>query len=181
MSALSKELATDPLARGYAGMTDQQVVDSLLAINRDAPAGAGALFNYFAKETAKDVAAEPSATSILGRLERIHEAGISVANASGSSSQVFGTDPAFSNLTPQRLDACRTVLRIAEQDRLGDLAQVMTEQKLINLLDLTVDAGVMKPMDVSAIVALSQNKQSRAEEIGAPRKLHASTIAAARA
>jgi len=32
--SLKIEIATDPLTRGYAGMTDQQLVDSLNAVNR---------------------------------------------------------------------------------------------------------------------------------------------------
>ncbi len=34
MSVLSDEITDDPLARGYAGMTDQELVDSLNALDR---------------------------------------------------------------------------------------------------------------------------------------------------
>lgn len=34
-TALVNELANDPLPRGYGGMSDQQIYDSLLATNRD--------------------------------------------------------------------------------------------------------------------------------------------------
>ena len=33
-TVLSDEIANDPLGRGYAGMTDQQAANSLLAVNR---------------------------------------------------------------------------------------------------------------------------------------------------
>lgn len=35
MSKLSDEITNDPLARGYSGMTDQQVADSLKAVSRE--------------------------------------------------------------------------------------------------------------------------------------------------
>lgn len=34
MSALQEEITNDPLARGYSGFTDQQLVDSLNTVNR---------------------------------------------------------------------------------------------------------------------------------------------------
>lgn len=35
LDALKAEVETDPLGRGYAGMTDQQLVDSLNAVDRE--------------------------------------------------------------------------------------------------------------------------------------------------
>ncbi len=37
MSTLSDEITNDPLSRGYSGMTDAQVADSLNAVDRPAP------------------------------------------------------------------------------------------------------------------------------------------------
>ncbi len=182
MSILADEITNDPLARDYASMTDEQVADDLNTSYRplDEPAEAGALFNYLAKETAKDDAAEPAATAIYGRLQRVHEAGNETAEAAGVASQVFGTDPEFSNLTPVRLDACRTLLAVAEQDRLQSLSQIMTEQKFVDMLDNVRGAGVMKPADVTAIQGLSQNTVTRAYELGLSR-VRAGTVAQARA
>ena len=163
MADLRDELLTDPLTRGYSGMTDQEATDDLNTAYRDAPADQGALFNYLAKETAKDHSSEPVATHILGRLRKVDEAG-----TAGIGAETFvgsETPGPFSNLLAEGLDACRTLLDIALGDRLQSLAQVMTEAKFVTLLDRVKDAGVMKPADVTTIQALSQNKQTRAVEL----------------
>lgn len=45
--ALKVEIVSDPLGRGYAGMTDQQVADSLNAMNRPGAVPMSALINEF--------------------------------------------------------------------------------------------------------------------------------------
>lgn len=163
MTDLKTELTDDPLTRGYSGMSDQAAADDLNTAYRDAVADDGALFNYLAKETAKDHSSEPIASHILGRLYRVDEAG-----AAGIGAETFvgsETPGPFSNLTAEGLDACRTLLQTARGDRLASLSQVMTEAKFVTLLELVKDTGVMKPADVTAIKALSQNKQTRAVEL----------------
>ena len=160
---LEIEVVGDPLVRGYPGMSNRELTDDINTTYRDGPADEGALFNYLAKETAKDAATENSASHILGRLYKVDEAG-----TPGIDGKTFaGSEPAgpFSALSQSDLDACRTLLQIALGDRLSSLSQVMTEAKFVTLLDRVKDTGVMKPADVTAIQALSQNKQSRASEL----------------
>ena len=160
---LAVELSTDPLGRGYSGMTDQQAADDLNTLYRDAPAPPGALFNYLITETARDAASEPVASTLYGRLLRVDEAG-----SAGIGQETFvgqQTPGPFSNLTAQGLDACRAMIAIADQDRLGSLTQIMTEATFVQLLTWIEDVGVWKPADSLAIQGLSQNQQSRAQEL----------------
>ena len=158
---LAADLTTDPLGRGYVGMTDQQAADDLNTSYRDADIRPGALFDYLSSETAKDIPAD-TATVIYGRLKRVDQSG-----AIGAST--FGADPANSNLTDVGLDACRTLLAMADQDRLGAFTERTTKIRFKEMLEAVKDAGVMKPSDVSAIVALSQNQQTRGQELGVGR------------
>lgn len=154
---LADELTVDPLSRGYAGMTDAEAQADISSFYRDGPADPGALFNYLAKETSREDAAEGVATAIFGRLHRVNELG----------SAAIGTAIFFTaNMADEELDACRTILAIAQQDRLQSIAQVMTETKFETMLNHAKDCGVMKAADVTAIQALSQNKQRRDHEIG---------------
>jgi len=162
IALLETELTDDPLARGYAGMTNQAAADDLNLRIYDGRADSGTLFTYLAKETSKDDATEPFASHILGRMYRVDGAG-----AAGIGTPTFGAgSPPFSELSAEGLDACRTLLQIALNDRLNAVSEVMTEAKFIALLDRVKDTGVMKPSDVTAIQLLSQNKQTRGEVIG---------------
>ena len=164
LTTIKTELDTDPLVRGYSGMSDKAAADDMNTIYRPGNAAAGALFNYLAKETAKDHSSEVAATHILGRLIRVNDAG--KAGVGDETFLTTETPGPFTNLTGAGLDACRTLLAVAEQDRLASLVQVMSETKFVDLLNAVKDAGVMKPADVTAIQALSDNKQSRASELG---------------
>lgn len=161
---LKDELANDPLGRGYAGMTDAIAAADLNTAYRDGPADQGALLNYLAKEKAKDHTTEPLATHLLGRIYKVDEAG--TAGIGGKTFAGSETPAPFSALTAEGLDACRTLLQVALGDRLVSLSEVMTDAKLVDLLNRVKDTGVMKLADVTAIQALSQNKQTRAQEIG---------------
>lgn len=161
---LADELTVDPLSRGYAGMTDAEAQADISSFYRDGPADPGALFNYLTQETAKDDSTEPVASAILGRIYRVIAAG-----SAGIGTEVFvgnETPGPFKNLQAEGLDACHALRDLALGDRLGSFAQFTTDAKLVTLLDWVKDTGVMKPSDVTAIQALSQNKQRRDHEIG---------------
>ena len=169
VTIIKSEIDTDPLVRGYSGMTDAQVADDMNTLYRPGVAENGALSTYLFKETARDHANETDATPIYGRLCRV----ICTYNLEGDAAfgkQIFEAQQtptsAFSNLNPRGLDACQTLLALANQDLLGELVQDMSETKFTDLLDWVADSGVMKPGDVSNIVALSNNRQSRAAELG---------------
>ena len=166
--ALNAELTTDPLVRGYAGMGNAAAADDLNTFYRQGPAAEGALYNYLAKETARDHSSEPVPTHILGRLHRVISAFNRLGDAAIGTEIFVGaeTPGPFSNLTAEGLDACHVLLETALSDRLGSLIQDMNEQKFSDMLDFVVGTGVMKPGDATSIKALSDNRQTRAQELG---------------
>lgn len=163
LNVLRAEIALDPLPRGYSAMFDDQAVtDSLNALDRPAIAGSGALFNYLARKQAKDIAAEPENSHILGRLRRVVDEGV-------IGSKTFDPGSGASVLTASGKDASYTLLKIAIADRLGSFTESLNAAEFQTLLQDVVETGVMKPGDRTKIIALSENRQSRASEIGMPR------------
>ncbi|MDJ0512808.1 MAG: hypothetical protein QNJ62_05125 [Methyloceanibacter sp.] len=166
IAKIADEITTDPETRGYAGMTDAEVANDMNLVLYDGPSETGALLNYLMSNKARDHTSE-TPTIIYGRLARVDEAGNAAAEATTPDNQVFGTDGAFSNLTPERLDACRAFLDLARQDGLESFVALRTtEVSLGDMMDLVIAAGVMKNGDKTNILALSQNKQSRGQVIG---------------
>lgn len=167
--AIKAELDADPLGRGYSGMTDKQAADDANTLYRPGAAVSGALITYLLKETARDHANETTPTTIYGRLHRVVNT-YKVSGDAAFGTQIFEAQQtlsgAFSNLTPVGLDSCVSLLAVADQDRLGQLVQDMHETKFTDLLTHVKDSGVMKPADVTAISALSNNRISRAAELG---------------
>jgi len=155
-NGIKAEIDADPLTRGYAGMTDVQVADDMNTVYRDGTADAGALFTYLAQQKAREDPAEGTASHIYGRLKRAAQ------GALGAETFYVGG----ANLTSNRKDGCATLLHMTEGDRLGAASEVMTKAEITDILDEVIAAGVMKPADRTAIIGLSQNKQSRASELG---------------
>ena len=167
IAKIADEITADPETRGYAGMSDAEVADDMNLPIYDGPSETGALFNYLISNKARDQPGEDP-TIIYGRLARVDEAGSTVANAGPPGNQIFGAGG--SNLTPERLDACRAFLDLARQDGLESFVQLQTtEVSLGVMMDLVIAAGVMKSGDKTNILALSQNKQSRGQVIGVGR------------
>lgn len=166
MDILVNELTTDPLARGYSGMTDQQVADSLNTFDREGDAEPGALFRYMVTNQAKDYSSEEAATTLYGRLKRVVEAGSAVVEATSPNNRVFGKTIDFSELTYERLDAAVSLLAIVDQDRLETSTIKAGEVGLDDLLQHAQRAGCWRAADTDAMVAFSNNRQSRAQELG---------------
>lgn len=177
IAVIKSEIDGDPLTRSYVGMTDIQVANDMNTAYRDAPADQGSLFNYLALEKAREDPAEGLSTHteglsthIYGRLRRAADG-------------VIGTDVFVvggASLTDNRKDACVTFLQIVDADRLGSITDNLNSTKFGDLLDEVIAAGVMKSGDKTAIVALSQNMQSRGTELGVG-VVYEGHVAAARA
>ena len=181
IQVIKTEIDTDPLLRNYAAMTNQQVADDMNSFYRPGIAAPGALFNYLIKETARDDSSE-TPTNIYGRLARIVAAGRDTLGPPGEEvfAQTYTPGP-FRNLTPVSLDACVCLLAIADQDRLGTLRQDMNETQFDALLENVRLAGVYKPADVTAIKALSDNRQSRGQELDLSNRVREGEVERARA
>jgi len=159
--ALKAEIDSDPLGRGYAGMTDRQVADDLNTFYREGTPDPGAMFQYLAENKAKDGVAA-TATTILGRMQRLSRA--TGADIGTKFFQDDGNAGQSADLTMEAADSGRALFLIAEQDRLQGF--VGNTNRLNNMLNDVRLAGCLKAADRDAILAMSQNKQSRAGELG---------------
>lgn len=170
IDVLKNEIAGDPEGIGYAGMSDEEVVESLNTENRPVALrpDQGSLFNYVGFNTSIDHSDEDTETFIYGRLTRAAGAAIG--------SKVF--HPNGSVLTAQSKDACITLLAAIDQRRSETITDEQTPAA-VALLQAVRAAGVMADKDVSELQKLFQGMVSRAEELGLSR-VRAGTIAEAR-
>lgn len=179
IQVIKTEIDTDPLTRGYAPMTDQQVADDLNTLYRPGPAAPGALFNYLIHQKAREDASQ-TPTIIYSRLKRAAETDIGPATARVAPEVFFATGK---NLTEVRHDACVALLALADRDGLERLASedFSAADFEADVLQPVVDAGVMKPADRDAIKGFSTGTQSRARELGIGGLVRAGDVAQARA
>ena len=147
---LKTELDTDPLVRGYAGMTHLQAANDLNAKSRSGQAGVDQLRTYFLLE-------RRARMFLYGRLEV-------VANSA------IGTDPLAEAvpLTLEHVISAKTMLNILNPT--SGFSLDLSDTRFDALLnDLSGGAGgckVIGPSDKTAIQAFSTNVRSRGEELG---------------
>lgn len=158
LQKIKTEIDTDPLTRGYSVMTDLQVADDMNIVYRGADGGISGMARYcFENKSRTNTGTDTVSTSLLGRLQVVAEA-------------TAGTDPmgTTSNLTQQNVHNAKALLNILLSPHVETVDFVNTE--IVGLLEnMSGGAGnakVWKTADVDAIKALSQNKQSRANELG---------------
>jgi len=171
-AALRTEIDTDPLVRGYAGMTDQQIAESMNALDRPAAGGVDGMLHYLLVNRSRDNSGSDTIpTALIGRL-------YAMANAN-EGDDVFGVVPARL-ATQESIHAARLFLTLVQSPHLTEL----------NFLDTEVDFAyqvlgggsgrrVWKPADITALQGLSKNQQSRASEIGLGR-VHVGDVTTAR-
>ena len=157
--ALKAELDTDPLTRGYSGMTDQQVRDDLHTLYRDAPHNPAALLDYMMKTEFRN-------STIYGRVGLI--ADLQPDPTTGD----FGNAPTGASAAAVAIDvrmvsAAKALIRLTS-DTGGAISTPLTNTELTNILTEmdTSNAEVMSIAQRDAIIGLSQNQQSRATELG---------------
>ena len=136
MTLLRAELTTDPLARGYAGMSDAAAAASLNARDRDAA----------------QVSSDDVARYILeeGRWPELED----LAAGTGG----------YSGATANQRKAARAALAIFTNARLPTIR--LKRAKVQAMLDLMVGAGALTAGDKTALNALADAKFTRAEELG---------------
>ena len=173
--ALKSEIDTDPLARGYAGMTDQQVADDMNLFNRDAPATSQAILQYLTLERFRQ-------GSLYGRLMMV---ALSRPVRDGASNWSIppvplGVSDADIAITQEHIAAANAILRYADVD----VATTVTllDTRFDALLDDIGPTGceAIGANDKTALQALSQNQQSRAMELGIGGHIKESDVAFAR-
>ena len=138
----------------YGAMTDQQVVDELNNVQFSASGGLSGMVNYLLNnKNRSNTGSDTTPTAIFGRLHH-------VANAN------IGDDP-FSSTTLVTLEgkhAAQAFLDLLLSTHLGSID--FTESNLP--FSVCKDMQIWKQLDVDALIALSQNKQSRAQKLGIP-------------
>ena len=149
LTILKTELTTDPLVRGYAGMTHAQAANDLNAKSRPGQAGVDQLRTYFLLE-------RRAGMFLYGRLEV-------VANSA------IGADPLAEAvpLTLEHIISAKTMLNILNPT--SGFSLDLSDTRFDALLnDLAGGAGckVIGHSDKTAIQAFSTNVRSRGEELG---------------
>ena len=146
MSDLSIELATDPLTRGYSGMTDAAVVDSLYTKNRPGPVPAKDVRRYLL---------------LAGKWPMI-------------------VDTAAQDGTATTRVACINIIDSLANFDDFDLEDSGVLAVVTAGLDALVTATLIDEAHKTAILAMGNNRQSRAQELNLGRVLPGH-VAAARA
>lgn len=146
---LKDELTVDPLGRGYSGMSDQQVVDDLALVNRNAPAAAETIRSYCLLE-------EKGGTNIWGRIQIVAESSV-------------GDDPIGESvvLTLDHIAAAKAFMEaIANSSSFSfDLSDTRFD-RILSSLAAGQGCKAIAAADKTAIQNFSINQQSRATELG---------------
>jgi len=150
LQALKDELIAGHPTSGAYSVNNQAAANELNALNRVAVASVEALRNYFLLERKGNMA-------LMGRLEYVSQQSVGAVNPLGDAV----------TLTLAHVTACQTMMRITNPG--SDFALDLNDARFQSLLDdLAGGTGckVIGPADKTAITAMSQNKQSRATELG---------------
>ena len=161
LAILQTEKDTDPLVRGYGAMSNAQLATSLSTADRDAPANPSAIFEYMMVNEFRNGA-------IYGRVSLVAAILPDPTTASMGNAPMGASGAAVAQ-DHRSVAAARALIRLSDDER-GSLSVPLTETTISNLLgDLdTTRAECMSVAQKDAIIALSQNKQTRAAEIGLP-------------
>ena len=144
---LQAELRTDPLGRGYAGMSDAAAAADLNTKYRSALRDVGAVQQY-----TLNTAHNPAGTRVTASIWLLTE---DVANK---------VDTLDGVATEQQQDAARFFLKILNKNPLD--VWDFTDANLDVTLSRLVGASVMSETDRANIKALSENQATRGEELG---------------
>lgn len=152
--ALKAELTAGHPGTGAYSAGDEAAANQINAVNRTGDGSVSAMLNYLlVNKSRTNTGTDTTTTSMLGRLIL-------------ASSMAVASDPFGSGITLTLDMKCSALalLEVARNPKINALPyQASTLQVL--LTDM-VNAGVMKASDKTAIIALSNNLQSRGSELG---------------
>lgn len=169
--ALKDELTAGHPVSGAYNADDTLAAAELNALNRPVASPASDFKNYCLYNLHRENNGDDTTnTNIYGRA-------VMVAEASAGSNP-FGLSPPDS-ITVGQIAAAKTLVAILDSETETILSD---DANLDSILTKCQGANVMSPADKTALVALSDNKQSRASEINFGRpKVNATHVATARA
>lgn len=157
-TVLASELTVDPLTRGYSAMTDAQAAADLNSTYRPAPNVIGEMMKYLInKKHRTNQGGDDTFSPIVGRLEHV--------SRSSEGDDPFGrVSGGYAGLDIQHIHACSAFLELFRSQHLSDLDFGDT-----NLPWGFVEAsGVWSTSHTSDLQALSDNRITRATELGLP-------------
>lgn len=151
---LATELSSDPLTRGYSGMTDIEAAADLNTVYRPSTNVIGAMMTYLInKKHRTNQGGDDTFSPIIGRLYHVAR--------SNESGDPFGRAGTYTGLDIQHIHACQAFVTLFESAQLNDLD--------FNDTDLPygfVEAsGAWSTTHTAALKALSVNQISRGEEL----------------
>ncbi len=157
IAKIKAEIDSDPLTRGYSGMTDQQVADDMNTAYRPSPVGPEGILQYVTLETARsNDGNDTTACSIYGRAQMVAAA-------------VYDADPLSTTTPGHQLEVAEIAAAQSFVRMLGPESQFsldLSDSRFDSILQHLVDCQVMKNADKTAIQGLSTNAQTRAAELG---------------
>ena len=158
-SDLRDELLSGHPVTGAYNANNKLAADELNALNRDAPGGVLGMLEYVLKNRSRtNAGTDLTPTAIVGRLQSVAEGTV-------------GVDPfgAGQNLTMEHIHAAKMfmlLLRSDPQTTTFDFVNAEVSTMMDILGGGSGNARVWKSGDIDALKGLSQNKQSRASELG---------------
>jgi hypothetical protein len=174
IAALATELTTDPLTRGYSGMSDQAAADDVNTLYRPAEGTLQELLWHLVQDGNRtNQNNDTLKTNMLGRLKHVADSAV------GSNPFDAGTTPVNYAVTLQMKHAATAMLLLVTSP---GIASVRFDDADLDLMyNALKDAGIWKQADINTAKALSQNQQSRASELGLGGKVKVGHVANARA
>jgi len=159
IAGIKAEIDTDPLTRGYAGMTDAQVAADLMTAYREGPGSATAIRQYLSHETSRSN--DGSDTVVTFIIQRLAQVAAMTPTTDGSDQ----TDPfgGTTLITNKMISAAVALQSIAVDN---EFETPHSDSRLDTILSLLVSATVFKSADKTAILALTENTMTRAAELG---------------
>lgn len=153
--ALINELTTDPLTRGYSGMTDAQAATDLNTVYRPANNVLGEMLKYLiTRKHRTNQGGDDTFSPIIGRVEH-------VARSDGGGDPFGRSSGGYTGLDVQHIHACSSFLELFRSQHLLDLDFADS-----NLPYGFVEAsGAWSTTHSADLQALSQNQITRAQEL----------------
>lgn len=156
--ALRDELLAGHPDTGAYNADNQLAADELNAQNRPVPAPAGAILDFCLTETHREnTGSDIQATNLYGRIRMVAETTVG--------GDPFGVGDA---ITVGQLAAAKTVLRLLDD---SGFALSLAMADIDSALTKCQGANCFSPPQKSAIVGLSENRQSRAQELNLGRAI----------
>lgn len=163
--ALKTEITTDPLTRGYSAMSDAEVAVDMNTAYRSAPGTLEAVFTYMmstrthTNQGTDTNASNGTPSTLLGRL-------IMAAQATSVPADPFGAGdtPLTRTLNSRGLHSAKAFLFMLQAGLVANVDFTNTEQG--DILQDLVNGGVMTATNRTDIIAISENANTRAQELG---------------